>query len=330
MDFRRFEGKQVLLIGIGAGGDVVGTLPTYFALKDVGAYPITGGLTWKRKQHDRVSGPRRIDEFENIDAFNEYIGIVNADTKIHDGIQYIQHIEADVARVLEEPVITLDISGGYAGTLRSLKEYVQKKEIDHVFGIDVGGDVLCYGDEPTIRSPAPDHIMLAVLSKMNAPNATLGVFGLGGDGELTLEDFYQRFDDSDRGAIRTGYLGAQALTDYHIEQIERVLVHAKTESTAKAIEVANTMTEQERVCLQDIMNGPFDMRKMAGPITKEPLRDGSRTGEMSALSSLTLYFNPFTVYSSNRFRKFIEEGDFKQVIATLRSKGYTTGIDEGN
>ncbi len=66
----------------------------------------------------------------------------------------------------------------------ALEEYVTDQDIGQIIGIDVGGDALCVGSEPTIRSPLCDQIMLAAVSRF--PGAVLGVIGLGADGDLPM------------------------------------------------------------------------------------------------------------------------------------------------
>lgn len=117
--FGHLKGRKVLLIGIGGGGDVIGTLPTYWDVQRVGALPQTGGLTWKRKQHDPKGAPRHIGEFQHILRVNSCIGLIGPETCVSAGTK---HIEADVATALGgELLIALDVSAG-AGRVRAALE----------------------------------------------------------------------------------------------------------------------------------------------------------------------------------------------------------------
>ncbi len=53
--------------------------------------------------------------------------------------------------------------------------------------LDVGGDILAKGDEPTLKSPLADALVLAACSQVDAPVRLL-VAGPGLDGELPLDD----------------------------------------------------------------------------------------------------------------------------------------------
>lgn len=53
--------------------------------------------------------------------------------------------------------------------------------------LDVGGDILARGDEPTLKSPLADAVTLAACCQVNAPIRLL-VTGPGLDGELPLDD----------------------------------------------------------------------------------------------------------------------------------------------
>lgn len=55
--------------------------------------------------------------------------------------------------------------------------------------LDVGGDILARGDEPTLQSPFADALTLAACCQVNAPIRLL-VAGPGLDGELPLDDLH--------------------------------------------------------------------------------------------------------------------------------------------
>ena len=53
------ESSYALVLGIGGGGDVVGTLPTSRYLRWLGIRTLVGGLTWERWVNDPEPGPAR-------------------------------------------------------------------------------------------------------------------------------------------------------------------------------------------------------------------------------------------------------------------------------
>ena len=307
-----------LYIGIGGGGDIVATLPDYLRSKEEGDQPILAGLTWKRRDHDPAGRPRRIEEFRNIRQYNQHIGIVTPDTVTYDGAR---HIEAHVSEVIGEPVLTIDISGGVSGTAAAIEDYMEREHIGEVFGIDVGGDVLCYGNEPTLRSPIADQVMLASLCRFGG---SLGVFGLGADGELGMDDFCRRF------YLTNAFTYATAVADRELALMEAAM-GGQTESSARAVEVARSIPEQERVRIADMLSADrgLDLRAYAGPVRRVPLRGGERTGELSRLSALILHFVPGDVYASSAFSSFIEDyTDVRALGKEMMRRGIRTEFGE--
>ncbi len=320
--FGHLKGQRVLLIGVGGGGDVVGTLPTYLDLERLGALPQTGGLTWKRRQHDPKALPRHIHEFRDLVKVNDWIGLADQATSV-DGIR---HIEADVSAALGgRKVLTIDISGGVARVREALREYTQGNGIAQIIAIDVGGDALCAGHETTIKSPLCDQIMLAALARFQG--AILGVIGLGADGELAPSDFHQRFD----ALLQLGaYQGALEIYPRDIKRLHRVLAVAKTECSKHPVRIAAQTPVGKIREVHALMNCPRpDVRKAMDPIMAIDLRAGTRTGELSALTGFTLYFDLPKVYASSQFSHILDESlGVWELNEVLVQRGYVTEIIE--
>lgn len=320
--FGHLKGQRALLIGVGGGGDVVGTLPTYFDLERLGALPQTGGLTWKRRPHDPKALPRHVHEFRNLVRINDWIGLVDQETSVEG----IKHIEADVAAALGgRKVLTIDVSGGAARVRAALREYTEDNEIAQVIAIDVGGDALCRGHEATIKSPLCDQIMLAALAEF--PGAILGVIGLGADGELSMADFYERFDV----LLKLGaYQGALEIHPGDLGRLQQVLVAAKTECSKHPVRIAAQTPPWKVHEVHALMNcAKPDPRKAMNSIATVDLRAGTRTGELTELTGFTLYFDLPKVYTSNRFSHFLDETlGVWELNKVLVQKGYITEIIE--
>ena len=78
--------------------------------------------------------------------------------------------------------------------------------------VDVGGDLLAHGDEPGLRSPLCDALMLAAAARLadaGVPVLT-AVFGVGCDGELTPAEVFARIAEV---AAAGGLCGARGLTE---------------------------------------------------------------------------------------------------------------------
>ncbi|MBI4021530.1 MAG: DUF1152 domain-containing protein [Candidatus Aenigmarchaeota archaeon] len=313
------SGTRCLYIGIGGGGDIVATLADYLRNKEAS---VVAGLTWKRRSHDPIGRPRRIGEFRNIRKYNDAIGVVTPETTTYEGVR---HIEAHVSELIGEPVLTIDISGGVFATAAAIEDYMKKEGISRVFGIDVGGDVLCNGDEPTVRSPIADQVMLGSLVLLGTDSGSVSVFGLGADGELPLADFYRRIE-----RITMQSLYATAARDRDLALMDRAM-NGQTESSARAAEAARRLTEERRMDIADTITAQRhpDLRSLAGPARPVPLRDGRRTGELSNLTGLYLHLNPSAVYNASCFSEFVGNYDnIQDLAAEMRRRGIATEFDD--
>jgi len=63
--------QKAMLIGIGGGGDIVGTLPTAGLLELFGIEYVLAGLPWERSVIDPVPGPRKFNEIVKSEKINE-------------------------------------------------------------------------------------------------------------------------------------------------------------------------------------------------------------------------------------------------------------------
>ena len=72
--------KKALLIGIGGGGDIVGTVPTSELLQMFGIECLYGGIAWERSVFDPEPGPRTFEETKNVRKLNEVVWYANPDS----------------------------------------------------------------------------------------------------------------------------------------------------------------------------------------------------------------------------------------------------------
>ncbi|MGH7885048.1 MAG: DUF1152 domain-containing protein, partial [Thermodesulfobacteriota bacterium] len=82
--------KRAMLIGIGGGGDIVGTLPTANLLKTNGITSILGGLSWERSVFDPIPGPRKLEETINAEEINSIVWKANKDTVTTTGVKFAE------------------------------------------------------------------------------------------------------------------------------------------------------------------------------------------------------------------------------------------------
>jgi hypothetical protein len=92
-----------------------------------------------------------------------------------------------LAAELPHPFALIDPHHGAEGITRQLEELVSHLEPTSIDLLDVGGDILARGDEPTLKSPLADALTLAACCQVNAPIRLL-VAGPGLDGELPLDE----------------------------------------------------------------------------------------------------------------------------------------------
>jgi hypothetical protein len=225
--------RRPLVIGMGGGGDVVGALATAEAMRRYdGAEPLVGGLTWERRPIDPVPGARAMDEIEHAWPVADGVLLAGPRTGARGG--EVVFAESRMAEVLGRPTVLVDPGPGATAVAAGLAEAVARLRRDLVVLIDVGGDVLAQGDEPGLRSPLCDALMLAAggrLLELGVP-CMLGIFGIGCDSELTTGEVLERL-----GAVAEagGLCGARGLTGPVTERLEAALARVSTEASAQAL-----------------------------------------------------------------------------------------------
>jgi hypothetical protein len=250
---------------MGGGGDVVGALATAeLARRYDGAEPILGGLAWERRPIDPVPGPRRADEIEDAEQLAPGVLRAGPQTRVRDRDVYFA--ESRMAAFLAEPTILIDIGDGPAAVASGLGQAGRGLGADLTVFIDVGGDVLAGGDEPGLRSPLCDAVMLAAAARLGRAGTPVlgGVFGIGCDAELTPAEVLRRLADVARAG---GLAGARGLTEPVAERLERAVEVIPTEASAQAV------------------------RAFRGAAGKVAIRGGARTVELSSLAAITFYLD---------------------------------------
>lgn len=257
------KARRPLVIGMGGGGDVVGALATAELMSRYqGATPVLGGLAWERRPIDPVPGPRRSDEIEDAEQLAR--GVLRAwpGTRVRDRDVYFA--ESRMAQFLGEPTVLLDIADGPAAVADGLAEAGSRLGCDLMVFIDVGGDVLAHGNEPGLRSPLCDAVMLAVAARLGRIGQPVlaGVFGIGCDAELTPPEVLARLA---KVAAAGGMAGARGLTAPVAERLEQAVELIPTEASAQAVRAFRGVSGQVRI------------------------RGGARTVELSSVATITFY-----------------------------------------
>ncbi len=262
--------SHALIVGVGGGGDVVGALASARFLEFLGLQSTLGGVSWERLEYDPVPGPRRLSEVRNVRVLHPYAWMANPLSQTIGGIFFA---ESKMAAAIEREVLLVDINGGVEGTVDGLTAAMQQLNADLLIGIDVGSDSLARGDEPGLRSPLADSIMLAAFVELERRGirALWGMFGYGSDGELTCDEIEAALG---KVAAAGGLLGAWALTPKVAVEIAEVIKNVPTEASAIPVE-----------CLR-------------GAVGTKRIRNGSRSLKLTPLATLTFFLAPSVLYET--------------------------------
>jgi hypothetical protein len=262
--------SHALVIGVGGGGDVVGALATARFLEWHGIKFTLGGLSWERLVYDPVPGPRKLSEVRNVRALHPYAWMASAQSQTDTGVIFA---EARMAALMGADVLLLDINGGVQGVVDGITTATKQLKTDLLVGVDVGGDSLAQGDEPGLRSPLADSIMLAAFAELEARGhrALWGVFGYGSDGELTTDEIETALA---KLSAAGGFLGAWGLTPKIAAELEEVVKTVPTEASAIPIE-----------CFR-------------GAWGRREIRDGQRSLKMTPLTVLTFFMSALKLFES--------------------------------
>jgi hypothetical protein len=272
--------RRPLVIGMGGGGDVVGALATAEAMRlyDDAEY-LVGGLTWERRPIDPVPGARRVREITGGWEIAPGVLLAGPSTRVAD--RDVHFAESRMAGFLGRPTVLVDVNGGAPSVAAALAEAAASLRRDLIVFVDVGGDVLAQGDEPGLRSPLCDALMLAVASRLASEGhrVLLGVFGIGCDSELTADEVLARMADVARAG---GLAGARGLTEPVARRLEESLEFVPTEASAQAIRA---------------------FRGVTGTVY---IRSGTRSLELSPLAAQTSYLDvPVTVHAVGRLARAV-------------------------
>jgi len=262
--------KRALVIGVGGGGDVVGALAAARFIEFCGVEFVLGGLSWERSVYDPIPGPRKLGEVKNVRVLHDYAWMANDDSQTSTGVPFA---ESRMAAFHGKEILLVDINGGVKGVVDGLEVAIEQLKTDLLVGLDVGGDSLAQGNEPGLRSPLADSIMLAAYAELEARGyRTLwGVFGYGSDGELTVDEIESALS---KVAGAGGLLGAWSLTPKIVAELEEVIKTVPTEASAVPV------------------------RCFRGAWGESKIRSGQRSVKLTPLAALTFFMSATKLYET--------------------------------
>jgi hypothetical protein len=212
--------------------------------------------------------------------------------------------ESRMAQVLGQRTLLVDIHGGAGAVAAGLASAADGLGCDLVAFVDVGGDVLAQGDEPGLRSPLCDAVMLAAASRLATSGlpVLIGIFGIGCDAELTPVEVIARLADV---AGIGGLCGARGLTEPVARRLEQAIEFVPTEASAQAVRA---------------------FRGASGPTV---IREGTRIVELSTIAALTLYLDVgATMRAAGRLGRAVAEApSLEEANAALGALGVRTELD---
>jgi len=295
--------RRPLVIGMGGGGDVVGALATAepARLYD-GADPVLGGLTWERRPFDPVPGPRAVSEITGAEELASGVLLAGPETRLRD--HEVVFAESRMADFLGQPTVLIDINAGPSAVAAGLAEAIAALKCDLMVLVDVGGDVIAHGDEPGLRSPLADAVMLAAGGRLSTSGqpVLLGIFGIGCDAELTPDEVLAQLA---RVAEAGGLCGARGLTGPVAERMEASMELVSTEASAQAV------------------------RAFRGASGTSAIRGGTRTLELSPIAAMTFYLDvDITINSAGRLARAVTDaGSLEEANDALNALGVSTELD---
>ncbi|MHA1604709.1 MAG: DUF1152 domain-containing protein, partial [Candidatus Freyarchaeota archaeon] len=151
-----------------------------------------------------------------------------------------------------------------------------------------------------LKSPLCDAMILSAMRLLKVPTVT-AVFAPGCDGELTLNELVKRFE---LVARNSGYLGARGMTPEDFTKMLEAKRYVETEASF------------------------LPLRAWRGEHGTFKIRGGTRSVELSILSTLTFYFDTRVVYELSPVAKAIKDTrSFKEANERLHELGLATEYD---
>jgi len=293
--------SRALVIGVGGGGDVVGALAAARFLEFCGLEFVLGGLSWERSIYDPIPGPRKLSEVRNVRVLHDYAWMANGDSQTTTGVFFA---ESKMAAVQGQEVLLIDINGGVKGAVGGLEVAMKELNTDLLVGLDVGGDSLAQGNEPGLRSPLADSIMLAAYAELEKlGHRTLwGVFGYGSDGELTVDEIESALSKITGAG---GLLGAWSLTPKIAAEIEEAIKTVPTEASA------------------------IPAQCFRGAWGESKIRSGQRSVKLTPLTALTFFMSATKLYEtlSRPARAVRVSASLEDANDALHAIGVSTELD---
>jgi len=173
-----------LIVAAGGGGDAIAAAMLDAALYGDEDRAVILTYAWDRLLVDPVPGPRSPSDFTGLEPLTRSVWSVPPEAHpIAPAGSTLPRLAAE----LPHAFALINPYNGVEGLVRQLEELVSHLEPTSIDLLDVGGDILARGNEPTLKSPLADALTLAACCQVNAPIRLL-IAGPGLDGELPVNE----------------------------------------------------------------------------------------------------------------------------------------------
>ena len=294
---RTAAASRALVLGIGGGGDAVGSIAVARALSDRGVETVLGGVAWERIVVDPHPGPRGLGE---IHGGRQLVGaLVVSPLSGATTPEGVHFCESRLALHLGRDTILIDVTGGSSGAALAIDSACAELGCDLAVLVDIGGDAIADGSEPGLASPLCDAVMLAAGAACEVP-ALACVLGAGCDGELEPHEVLTRVAALARAGAWLDTIGASAAA----AEIEAAAAVAVTEASLLVARAA---------------------RGESGPVE---IRGGRRTVELSPVAALAFVFDLEAAMSELPLARAVAKTDSIQAARdALNALGISTELD---
>ena len=240
LESRLAESNRALVLGIGGGGDAVGSIAVARALEARGLEAVLGGVAWERIVVDPHPGPRAGAEITGGEALDGAVVVDPAEgCTTPEGVHFC---ESRLASHLGERTVLIDVTAGPAGAARGIDAACAELRCDLAILVDIGGDAIADGSEPGLASPLCDAVMIAAGAAAKVP-CVLGVLGSGCDGELEPHEVLGRVAALARAGAWLDTVGVTPLAAAEIEAAAAVAVTEASLLVARAARGESGPTE---------------------------------------------------------------------------------------
>ncbi|MCJ0874266.1 DUF1152 domain-containing protein [Streptomyces sp. AP-93] len=211
-----------LLIAAGGGGDAITAAMVHAAMHGSDTPALVLTYAWERLVVDPVPGPRRATDFTGTEPAGPGLALVTPATA---PIAPAGSLLPRLARELRPRLGLLDPYDGALGLARQIAAAARWCGADWIDLVDVGGDIVARGDEPTLRSPLGDALALAACAATGIPTAVY-VAGPGLDNEVPLPALLPRLGGPAFSLTAEHTEGVLGVFEWHPSEASAMLVAA--------------------------------------------------------------------------------------------------------